>query len=118
MATFDFNSTALLATQLKLHSIFCALFLKFALSAAELMSFAHSESVILHRRSIICGVPSKISVTPTSKETIDTLTNNIREAIGEIQLLIINNMLKNWNDRVEYCIAGRGSHLNEIIFHY
>ena len=27
-------------------------------------------------------------------------------------------MLKNWTDRVGYCIASRGSHLNEIIFLY
>ena len=39
LATFGFNRTALRATQPKLHSMFCALFLKIALSAAELMSF-------------------------------------------------------------------------------
>ena len=51
-------------------------------------------------------------------ETIDALKDNIREAIGEIQLHTINNVLKNWNDRVVYCMASRGSHLNEIISHY
>ena len=30
----------------------------------------------------------------------------------------INNVLKNCNDRVGYCMASRGSHLNEIVFHY
>ena len=40
-------------------------------------------------------------------ETIDALKNNISEAIGEIQLHTIEN-----------CMASRGSHLNEIIFHY
>ena len=39
LATFGFNMTALWATQPKLHSMFCALFLKIALSAAKLMSF-------------------------------------------------------------------------------
>ena len=48
----------------------CALFLKIALSAAELMSFGHIEVVICHCWSIICGVPSKISVTPTSKRQL------------------------------------------------
>ena len=38
LATFGFNRTALRATHPKLHSMFCALFLKVALSAAELMS--------------------------------------------------------------------------------
>ena len=51
-------------------------------------------------------------------ETIDALKDNIREAVGELQLHTIDNVLKNWNDRVGYCMASRGSHLNEIIFHY
>ena len=40
------------------------------------------------------------------------------EAIGEIQLPIINYVLKNGTDCEGYCMASRGSHLNEIIFHY
>ena len=51
-------------------------------------------------------------------ETIDVLKDNIPEAIAAIQLYTIDNMLKNWTDRVCYCMASRGSHLNEIIFHY
>ena len=51
-------------------------------------------------------------------ETIDALKDNIREAIGEIQLHTIDNVLKNWTERVGYCIASRGIDLNEIIFHY
>ena len=50
-------------------------------------------------------------------ETIDALKDNIREAISEIQLHTIDNVLKNWTDHVGYCIASRGSHMNEIIFH-
>ena len=61
-----FNRTSLGATQQKLHSLFCALFLKIALSAAELMSFGNLGAAIWHRCTIICGVPSKISVKPTS----------------------------------------------------
>ena len=57
-------------TQPKLHSMFCALFLKIALSAAELMSFGHLGSAIWHRWTIICGVPWKISVTPTSQRQL------------------------------------------------
>ena len=51
-------------------------------------------------------------------ETIDVLMDNIREAIVEIQLHIVDNVLQNWTDRVGYCMASRGSHLNEIIIHY
>ena len=51
-------------------------------------------------------------------EIINVLKGNIREVIGEIQLHTIDNVLKNWSDRVGYCMASRGSHLNEIIFHY
>ena len=51
-------------------------------------------------------------------KTIYALKNNIHEAIGEIQLHTIYNVLKNWTNLVGYCIASRGSHLNEIIFLY
>ena len=46
LATFGFNRTALHATQLKLHSMFCVLFLKIALAAAERMSFGHLGAAI------------------------------------------------------------------------
>ena len=36
-------------------------------SEAELTSFGHLEAAIWHRWTIICGVPSGISVTPTSQ---------------------------------------------------
>ena len=67
LATFGFNRTALRATQPKLHSMFCTLFLKIALSAVELMSVGHLRAAIWHRWTIICGVPTKISVTPISQ---------------------------------------------------
>ena len=50
-------------------------------------------------------------------ETIDALKDNIREAIDETQLHTIDNVLKNCTDRVGYCLASRGSHLNEITVH-
>ena len=51
-------------------------------------------------------------------EIINALKDNIREGIGEIQLHTIDNKLKNLSNRVGYCMASRGSHLNEIIFDY
>ena len=51
-------------------------------------------------------------------QTIDALKDNIGEANGKIQLHTIDNVLKNSIDRVDYFTASRGSHLNEIIFHY
>ena len=89
-------------------------FLKIALSAAELMSLATSE--LRFEYYLWSAVKDKCyAVKP---KTIDTLKNNIREAICEIQLHTIDNVLKNWTDRGEYCMTNRGSHLNEIIFHY
>ena len=38
-------------------------------------------------------------------ETTDALKHNIREAIDEIQLQTIDNVLKNWIDHVGYCMA-------------
>ena len=51
-------------------------------------------------------------------ETIGALKDNIREAITEIQLHTIDNVLQNCTDRVGYSMASGASHLNEIIFHY
>ena len=51
-------------------------------------------------------------------ETIDALKDNIREAIGEIQLHTIDYVLKNWTDRVDYCMVRRVSNVNESIFYY
>ena len=50
-----------------LHSMFCAMFMKITLSDARLMWFGHFEAVIWHRWTIIYGVPSKITVMPTSQ---------------------------------------------------
>ena len=50
-------------------------------------------------------------------ETIDALKDNILETIGEIQMHTID-VLKNWTDRVGYCMASPGSHSIEIIFNY
>ena len=51
-------------------------------------------------------------------ETIGALKDNTCEAIGEIQLHTIDNVLTNWRDHVGNCMASRSKHLNEIIFHY
>ena len=118
MATFGFNRTALRATQSKLRSMFCTLVF---------------EDRIISRRADVVWPSRSCDLTPLDyylwgvvkdkcyadkPETIDTLKDNIREAIGEIQLHTIDNVLKNWTDRVGYCMASRGTHLNEIIFHY
>ena len=91
------------------------------------------EDRVISRRANVLWPPRSCDLTPLAyylrdaikdkcyadkPETIDALKDNIREAIGEIQLHTINNVLKNWPNRVGYCMASRGSHLNEIIFHY
>ena len=69
------------ATQPKLHSMFCTLFLKIALATAELMSFGHLGAAIWRRWTIICGV--KDNCYADKPETIDALKDNIREPIGK-----------------------------------
>ena len=49
--------------------------------------------------------------------TIDALKNNIRIAIEDIMPHTIENVLKNWTDRMGYVKASRGGHMNEIVFH-
>ena len=97
MATFDFNRTALRATQPKLHSMFCRCF----------------EDHIISRRADVVWPLWSYDLTPLNyyfwgavkykcyadkPETIDVLKDNIREAIGEIQLHTIDKMPKNWTD--------------------
>ena len=93
LATFGFNRTALRATEQKLDLMFFFLFLKIALSAAKLMSLDY----------YLWGVV-KDKCCADKSEIIDASKDNIREAIGEIQLHTIDNMLKNWTDRVGYCM--------------
>ena len=91
------------------------------------------EGYVPHSRVDVVWPPRSCDLTPLNyylwgavkdkcyadkPQTIDALKDNIREAIDEIQQHRIENMLKNWTDRVGYCMASRGSHLNEIIFHY
>ena len=91
------------------------------------------EDRIISRRTDVVWPPRSCDLTPLGyylwggvkdkryadkPETINALKDNICEAIGEIQLHTIDNVLKNWTDCVGYCMASRGSHLNEIIFHY
>ena len=91
------------------------------------------EDRIISRKADVVWPPRSCDLTPldyylwgavkdkcyaNKPETFDALKDSIREAFGEIQLHTIDNVLKNWTDRVGYCMASRGSHLNEIIFHY
>ena len=73
------------------------------------------EDYIISRRADVVWPPWSCDLTPLGyylwaavkdkcyadkSETIDALKDNIREAIGEIQLHTIDNVLKNWTDRV------------------
>jgi len=61
------------------------------------------------------GELSKMSYT-NQPETIQELKHKIKVAIDEIRAYTVENVLKNWIDRMGYCAASR-SHLNEIVFH-
>ena len=91
----------------------CIQFLKIALSAAVVWPPRNCDLTPLDY--YLWGAVKNLTYKP---ETIEALKDNTREAIGEIQLHIIDNVLKNWTDPVGYCMTNRGSHLNEIIFYY
>ena len=87
-----------------------------------------SEDLIISRRADVGWPPQSCDLTPLDyylwsankdkcyadkPEIIYLLKKgNIREAIGKIQLHTIDNVLKNWIDRVGYCMASLGSRLN------
>ena len=85
------------------------------------------EDRIISRRVDVVWPPRSCDLTPLDcylwgavknkcyvdkPKTIVALKDNIRVAISEILLHPIDNVLKNWTDRVGYRIASRGSHLN------
>ena len=49
-------------------------------------------------------------------ETIEALKHEIEVAIHGIEAQTIENVLKSWVDRMGYCKARRGSHLNDLCF--
>ena len=49
-------------------------------------------------------------------ETIEALKHEIKVAIHGMEAQTIENVLKNWVDLMVYCMASRGSHLNDV-FH-
>lgn len=52
-----------------------------------------------------------------SPATIHDLKQNIKSANREMKPETIENVLKNWVQRLGYCKASRGGHLNYVIFH-
>ena len=86
------------------------------------------DRIISHRADVVWS-PLNYDLTPldyylwaavkdksyaNKPETIDDLKYKIREAIVEIELNTIDNVLKNWTDHVGYCVVSRGSYLNEM----
>ena len=98
----------------------------------DVLSPDFEDRIISHRADVIWP-PRSCDLTPLDyylwdavrdkcyadkAEAIDALKDNIRETMGKILLHTIDNVLKNWADVVGYCMASRGSHLIESIFHY
>ena len=87
-----FQQIAPRATRLKLHSVLRPVF----------------ENRIISRRADVVWPPLdyylwgavKDKCYTDNPETIDALKDNIHEAIGEIQQHTIDNVLRNWTDRV------------------
>ena len=82
------------------------------------------EDRIISRIADVVWPPRSCDLTPLNyylwgvvkdkPETIDALKDNIREAIGEMQLHTIDKKLKNWTACVGYCMASRASHLMKL----
>ena len=109
LATFGFNRTALCATQSKLHSMFCALFLKIALSTAELMSFRHLGAAIWHlwhtyiekpnypkQVTVWCGFWSRDIIGPFFFENKQGRNSQCRSLSGHIERIFVH---QNWRGR-------------------
>ena len=76
---------------------------------------------IISRRADVVWPPRSCDLTPLDYYIWGALKDKCYTDKPEtifVKLHTIDNVLKNWTDRVGYCMASRGSHLNEIIFHY
>ncbi|GFW99715.1 putative DD41D transposase [Trichonephila clavipes] len=49
-------------------------------------------------------------------QTLDHLKDNIRHVIADIRPQMLEKVIENWTDRLDYIRASRGSHMPEIIF--
>jgi len=81
-----------------------------------LMSIGRLAAAIWLRWTIFWGTV-KDECYANQPETIQELKHEIKVTIDEIRAHTVENVLKNWVDRMGYCAASHGSHLNEIVFH-
>ena len=97
-----------IGTQPKLHSMFCALFLNCIISRRADVVWPSWSCDLTPLDYYLWGAV-KDKCYADKPETIDALKDNIREAIGEIQLHTIDTVLKIWINRVVYCMPSRGN---------
>ena len=64
-----------------------------------------------------CGRAVKDKCYANHPETIEALKHEMKVAIHGIQAQTVEDVLKNWDDRMGYCKASRGSYLNDVVFH-
>ena len=69
------------------------------------MSFTHLRAAILTSLDYYLWRAVNDKCYFDKPKAIDVLKDNIREAIGEIQLHTIDNVLKNWADHIVYYMA-------------
>ena len=78
------------------------------------MSIGRLGAVIWPRWIFFCG-ELKDKCYANRPETIDALKHEIKVAIHAIGAQTIENVLKNWVDWMGFCLASRGSHLNDVV---
>ena len=49
---------------------------------------------------------------------IEAMKHEIEVEIHRIEAQTIENVLESWVNRMGYCEASRGSHLNDVVFHF
>ena len=89
------------------------------------------ENRIISRNSVVNWPPWSSDLTPLDYfmrgavkdkcyanhlQTIEALKHEIEGAIHGIEAQIIENVQKNWVDRMGYYKASRGSHVNDVVF--
>ncbi|CAK9815950.1 hypothetical protein ANTPLA_LOCUS8825 [Anthophora plagiata] len=82
-----------------------------------MMQISHLVRVIYTPLDFFLWCYLKSKVYASKPATIHNTKNNIRNEIGELNEKICQNVIENFDFRINVCKHGRGGHLADIVFH-
>lgn len=82
------------------------------------MSIGHRSCDLIPLDFFLWGyLKSKVYANKPLEKTLDELKVNICTEIAEINAIVCENVIENYDFRIKACKCSHGDHLNDIIFH-